>query len=416
MKIINSYELLRAAIINLIDTCDDTLFLFSFSLCVKYNTRFYNAIKNALKRNVKIYILISGVCKYKNYIKHPNCVIINRNIRDINPDLVLLKQIFDLQIGNDYAFVNHLRFCYNGKKILFGGSNVSPRYTGTHFTVIPNHSFTWYDSGLLMKLPDQNEYFLNLFHRIQNQDLTNICNDLLCKYARLTFSSKNQYEYIIEQIANSKHSIYIENQYFFSCENYTTNIIGRALASRINKAIHESAKFHVTIIVNLYNLDECETEQTFLNCLAQKSLLEFHETVDCDDETFNDYVTIYMPTNESRIVVHSKVFLFDCERMLYTTCNICDRSFYVNGDLEGGLIIENKKQVKKLKKQLHDDFQKCKHLFYKFDFVEIDHMKLHVVEQFYQMTNTFASAYNINMLECAGMKLPLDNSAFFKLF
>jgi phosphatidylserine/phosphatidylglycerophosphate/cardiolipin synthase-like enzyme len=413
MRIINGYDHLHIATKHLIDTCDDTLFLFSFSLCLQYNKRIYKSIKKALKRNVKIYIVISGVNKYENYINHQNCVIISRNIRDINSDrAILLKQMFNLQVGNDYVFVNHLRFCYNGKQLLFGGTNISPRYTGTQFNVIPDHSFTWYDSGLLMKLPDQNEYFFDMYDKIKNHDLSNIKQSLVFKYARLSFSNKNQYEYIVEQIQQSKSSIYIENQYFFSCENYTSNIIGKTLASRINRAIHESTKFHVTIIVNFYNLDECENEQLFINCTAQKSLLELRENVFCDDETFNKYVSIYMPTNESRIVVHSKVFLFDDERMLYTTCNICDRSFYVNGDLEGGLIIENKKYVKKLKKQLYNDFEKSQSLFYKFNFSEIDHAKLCLIEPLYHTTHALASLGDINILECAGMKLPLDNSMF----
>ena len=185
-------------------------------------------------------------------------------------------------------------------------------------------------------------------------------------------------------------------------------MICKTLASRINKAIYDNIKFHLTLIICYYNYDECDTEQIIMNTLIQQTLIEFRENICYNDEIFNKYVSIYIPKDISKIVVHSKVFLFDEEKILYSTCNICDRSFYENGDLEGGIIIENKKTVKKLKKKLYSDFNRSSHLFCKFNFNNINHLQLFFIKQIYHLINSvFYNITNENIVKYSGIKLDI---------
>lgn len=390
MKIINSCTRLHSQIVELIDKCDDFLFLFSFALDLQYNTDVYKSLINALNCNVKIYILTSGVNEYTNFINHENLVIANNiDIRNKNHGILnYLRKIFNTKIGNDYQFVNHLRFLYNGKQLLFGGTNISSKYNGTHFEIIPECNFTWYESGLLMNLSTKNEIFHDLFTKITDNDLTNATKTVISNNdLKIVFSNKTQYEYVIENINKSTHSIYIENQYIFSCKTYAGNLIFETLASRINKAIYDNADFNLTLIICYFNYDEVQLEGLIMNAVIQQTLIDFRENIRCDNKTFNKYVSIYIPTPDSRIIVHSKVFLFDEDKLLYSTCNIADRSFYEKGDLESSVIIENKKNVTKIRTQLNRDFKTAKHLFNKFDFNDINYFKMWCYKILYYVVN-----------------------------
>jgi phosphatidylserine/phosphatidylglycerophosphate/cardiolipin synthase-like enzyme len=410
MRIINGYDNLHTQLVDLIDECDDTFFLCSFNFCLEYDKRVKEALMNALHRNVRVYILTTGINKYCVDINHKNCTVFNQvNIRRQQEEHVkALKQLFNVNIGNDYNFVNHMRFCYNGHELLLGGTNVSPRYNGNHFELIENHNFTWYDSGLLMKCPKQKNFFHRLFHVIAKDEIPNLNPLFVYNGTRFTTSNTLQYNYILEQINKSKHSIYIENQYLHSCRECNNNLIFETLAKRINKAIMSNSKFHVTIVANYYNYDEGEFEQNILNCVTQQTLLQFRDCVQCSAHLFDKYVTIYCPTEESKIVVHSKAFVFDEKRALYTTCNISDRSFYTYGDVECGAIIENKKQVRDIMLQLTNDFNMSRHLFYKFDYSNIDYIRLYATRSlYYTIDAAYYPMFCKNIVELSGLKLPI---------
>jgi phosphatidylserine/phosphatidylglycerophosphate/cardiolipin synthase-like enzyme len=411
MEIINEIDNIHNIIVELIDDCENSIYWFAFNLDITYNTKIYNSLMNALDRNIKIYIITSGINPYKIIIKHPNLFVKNQiHICDKSDDISLkYKKLFNLDVGNNnYMFVNHLRFIYNGKKLILGGCNSSSRYNGSHFNIIKNNNFTWYEHGILLNLPNQNDYFYNLFSNI----------NLGCKYVKIkdlnvkndvtiTLSNKKQYEYILDCIKKSKNEIYIENQYFFSNEKYTNNLICKALINRINTAIINNEEFRLKMIISYYNYDETETVQSYMNTMTQESLIYLRNSINCDYITFNKYVTIYIPTDKTKIVVHSKVFLFDDTKLLYSTCNICDRSFYKYGDMEMGIIIENEFKVKKIKTQLQNNFYSSKFLFSEFNFV-FDTCKLLTHAIVLEFFNTISNYHKKNtFLYYLGVKLPL---------
>ena len=139
--------------------------------------------------------------------------------------------------------------------------------------------------------------------------------------------------------------------------------------------------------------------------MVKKSVEQLRRAVNCDDSTFNKYVYMYFPKTNSKIVVHSKVFLFDDSKLLYTTCNICDRSFYEKEDIEIGIIIENEQNVRNIKKQLQNNFADSLHLFdliqnYEDHGVQIDAM-------FIYLYGLLDVNLKDQILELCGLKLKL---------
>jgi phosphatidylserine/phosphatidylglycerophosphate/cardiolipin synthase-like enzyme len=117
-----------------------------------------------------------------------------------------------------------------------------------------------------------------------------------------------------------------------------SNEIGIELAKRVNKAIKNKESFILTIITNSINHDEY-----YLNYISSGvsylCLVWFRSLIHCDDDTFNKYVICKMPTIKSKIIIHSKCWIFDDSIGLYTTGNLCDRSFYDSGDIEMAIIV-----------------------------------------------------------------------------
>jgi hypothetical protein len=60
-----------------------------------------------------------------------------------------------------------------------------------------------------------------------------------------------------------------------------------------------------------------------------------------DINKLSEYLTIYTAKKESKLVIHSKIFIFDNMNCLFTSANIYDSCFYSKGSQELGYIIEN---------------------------------------------------------------------------
>jgi hypothetical protein len=90
MEIINEIDNIHNKMVDLIDDCKNAIYWFSFNLDITYNTKIYNSITNALHRNIKIYIITSGINPYTINIKHPNLFVKNQiQIGDKYDDICL---------------------------------------------------------------------------------------------------------------------------------------------------------------------------------------------------------------------------------------------------------------------------------------------------------------------------------------
>ena len=177
-------------------------------------------------------------------------------------------------------------------------------------------------------------------------------------------------------IDNSKHYIYIENQFFitksFSEEERNNsnlnlskvvkNEIGLHIRTRIEKAYKEKSKFKVFICVPLLpgfsgTPGESSTMNGVLKHSSQSifnnkgmSLLELlYKTM---GEEVENYIFFFSLRNHGtiggkpvteQVYIHSKLMIVDDEKVLLGSANINDRSMKGNRDSEFAVIIEEEK-------------------------------------------------------------------------
>lgn len=341
-EIIFTYEQTQKQMVEIIKASESYCFLFAFYFDWNYDKDIQREIIQALERGVSIYINLSERSENNIDHKHPQLHVRQSDL-DKQYDDRLFKIWANIWTGDNEIFkrVCHTRFIYNGNAFMLGGTNVNHRYNGT--TIYRNRErisddiFFWYDTGYLTyDYPNQYDFFRQVY--IGND--TNINIRKLNLNDTLIISNETHHEYLIKHIRHSRRSIYIECQYFHSVSGYMSNQISIELAKRVNRAIKGNESFTVILVTNSLNHDE-RSLKYMTTGLSYLCLVNLRNTVDCDDETFNRYVICKMPTIDSHIIIHNKLWIFDDSNALYTTGNILDRSYYDTGDFEMGIIIND---------------------------------------------------------------------------
>ncbi|XP_030624601.1 phospholipase D1 [Chanos chanos] len=178
-------------------------------------------------------------------------------------------------------------------------------------------------------------------------------------------SIHNAYVHVIE---NSKHYIYIENQFFISCADNKVvhNKIGDAIAARIIKAYKENRKYRVYIVTPL--LPGFEGDINTGGGSAIQAVMHFNYRTmirgDCSiisqlrremgDHWMNYISFAGLRTHaelEGRLVteliyVHSKMLIADDNTVIIGSANINDRSMLGKRDSEVAVIYEDSQTVK----------------------------------------------------------------------
>lgn len=407
-ELIFTYKKTHEKMLQIIKTSKSYIFLTSFNFDWKYDDKLKNEIIKSLDRGVKVYITLSGISENTIDYTHPNLYVRLSNLYSkCNDKLFNIITKVLIKTPNLQKIVLHMRFIYNGDVLLIGGTNVSNRYNGTYNVrnrTSKDVEFYWYDGGYLTyDYPDKFEFFYNLYKdsykRIRNMSLDKT----------LFISNELQYNFICKHIRNAKSSIYIECQYFHTFKKYMSNEIGIELSKRLNKAIKNKDSFLLTIITNSINHDEYELNYA-TTIISYVCLLKFRSLIDCDDDTFNKYVICKMPKMESKIIIHNKCWIFDESIALYTTGNLCDRSFYNTGDIEIAVIVrkgilefiqcilKNQKQIQLFKY----DFKYPSNTGYKM-IDNIKHVKNIYLLLLY-LSNPLLSLYNLDISTVLGMK------------
>lgn len=336
-KIIYTYEKTHTEICRLINDATEYIFWFAFYLDFDFDLNIKSAIISALERGIKVYINTSELNTDEITYTHPNLIVQNntRLDKNDNPMFVLFRS---LTSSTAPKRVNHMRFLYNGNELLMGGTNSNTRYNG-HLTQrkhnLGDDEFYWHDSGYLTdKYSNNFDFFYTIFSRLSDTSIRDL------SIGDLVISNKTQYDFIIQNIRNSKYTIFIECQYFHTHTKYGNNQIAFELATRINRAIRNNEEFKLVIITNFLNHDERAILYTS-TFMSIGCLCDFRELCDCDNDTFAKYVICRMPEISSYIIIHSKCWIFDDTNALYTVGNLSDRSYYDTGDLEMGIIIND---------------------------------------------------------------------------
>ncbi|XP_058247299.1 phospholipase D1 [Hemibagrus wyckioides] len=166
----------------------------------------------------------------------------------------------------------------------------------------------------------------------------------------------------ISAIQNSKHFIYIENQFFISCADKTIhNSIGDALTERILRAYREKKKFRVYVVMPL--LPGFEGDISSGGGQAIKAIMHFNYRTMCRGEhsiidrlkrvmadCWINYISFCgLRTHadlDGRLVteliyVHSKLMIVDDCTVIIGSANINDRSMLGKRDSEMAVVVED---------------------------------------------------------------------------
>ncbi|XP_076024753.1 phospholipase D2 [Genypterus blacodes] len=170
----------------------------------------------------------------------------------------------------------------------------------------------------------------------------------------------------VHTIENSKHYIYIENQFFISCADGKSihNGIGDAIVNRILRAHREKTKYRVFVVVPLLPGFEGDISagggnaiQAILHftyrtmCRGEHSILTRLSEV---EELWTEYITLCGLRTHSQlsdslvtelIYVHSKTLIADDRCYIIGSANINDRSMLGSRDSELAVFVEDEERV-----------------------------------------------------------------------
>lgn len=172
------------------------------------------------------------------------------------------------------------------------------------------------------------------------------------------------YTYVIE---NSKHYIYIENQFFISCadDKVVFNKVGNAIAQRILKAHREGQRYRVYIVIPLLPGFEGDISTGGGNAL--QAIMHFNYRTMCRGESsileqlkpelgnkWINYISFCGLRTHAElegnlvtelIYVHSKLLIADDNTVIIGSANINDRSMLGKRDSEMAVIVQDTETV-----------------------------------------------------------------------
>uniref|UniRef100_A0A8C2CUD3 Phospholipase n=1 Tax=Cyprinus carpio TaxID=7962 RepID=A0A8C2CUD3_CYPCA len=152
----------------------------------------------------------------------------------------------------------------------------------------------------------------------------------------------------VSAIQNSKHFIYIENQFFISCADKSIhNSIGDALTERILRAYREKKKFRVYVVMPL--LPGFEGDISSGGGQAIKAIMHFNYRVKMQPERplYISFCSLRTHADlDGRLVteliyVHSKLMIVDDCTVIIGSANINDRSMLGKRDSEMAVVVED---------------------------------------------------------------------------
>uniref|UniRef100_A0A8C3PVE0 phospholipase D n=1 Tax=Chrysolophus pictus TaxID=9089 RepID=A0A8C3PVE0_CHRPC len=171
----------------------------------------------------------------------------------------------------------------------------------------------------------------------------------------------------VNVIENSKHYIYIENQFFISCadDKVVWNKIGDAIAQRILKAHRENKRYRVYVVIPLLPGFEGDISTGGGNAL--QAIMHFNYRTMCRGENsilsqlksevgdkwinyisfcgLRTYAELEGKLVTELIYVHSKLLIADDNTVIIGSANINDRSMLGKRDSEVAIIVQDTETV-----------------------------------------------------------------------
>ncbi|NXK37770.1 PLD2 Phospholipase, partial [Piprites chloris] len=186
--------------------------------------------------------------------------------------------------------------------------------------------------------------------------------------AGIKYHEESIHKAYISVIENSKHYIYIENQFFISCadDKVVWNKIGDAIAQRILKAHRENKRFRVYVVIPLLPGFEGDIStgggnalQAIMHfnyrtmCRGENSILAQLKAEGVGDKWINyisfcglrTYAELEGKLVTELIYVHSKLLIADDNTVIIGSANINDRSMLGKRDSEMAIIVQDTETV-----------------------------------------------------------------------
>ncbi|KAF4796142.1 Phospholipase D1 [Turdus rufiventris] len=185
--------------------------------------------------------------------------------------------------------------------------------------------------------------------------------------AGIKYHEESIHKAYISVIENSKHYIYIENQFFISCadDKVVWNKIGDAIAQRILKAHRENKRFRVYVVIPLLPGFEGDISTGGGNAL--QAIMHFNYRTMCRGENsilgqlkaevgdkwinyisfcgLRTYAELEGKLVTELIYVHSKLLIADDNTVIIGSANINDRSMLGKRDSEMAIIVQDSDTV-----------------------------------------------------------------------
>ncbi|XP_034990040.1 phospholipase D1 isoform X2 [Zootoca vivipara] len=181
--------------------------------------------------------------------------------------------------------------------------------------------------------------------------------------AGIKYHEESIHSAYVNVIENSKHYVYIENQFFISCadDKVVSNRIGDAIAQRILKAHRENKRYRVYVVIPLLPGFEGDISTGGGNAL--QAIMHFNYRTMCrgdnsilgqlkaeiGDQWIN-YISFCGLRNHAElegklvtelIYVHSKLMIVDDNTVIIGSANINDRSMLGKRDSEMAVIVQD---------------------------------------------------------------------------
>uniref|UniRef100_A0A8C9W7D5 Phospholipase n=1 Tax=Scleropages formosus TaxID=113540 RepID=A0A8C9W7D5_SCLFO len=173
--------------------------------------------------------------------------------------------------------------------------------------------------------------------------------------AGIKYHEESIHNAYVHVISNSKHYIYIENQFFISCADnkHVFNKIGDAIAERIIRAFRENKKYRVYVVTPLLPGFEGDINTGGGSAIQAYGLLFDVLFLAVGDQWINYISFGGLRTHaelEGKLVteliyVHSKMLIADDNTVIIGSANINDRSMLGKRDSEVAVIVEDTETV-----------------------------------------------------------------------
>ncbi|XP_025916490.1 phospholipase D1 isoform X2 [Apteryx rowi] len=185
--------------------------------------------------------------------------------------------------------------------------------------------------------------------------------------AGIKYHEESIHNAYVSVINNSKHYIYIENQFFISCadDKVVWNKIGDAIAQRILKAHRENKRFRVYVVIPLLPGFEGDISTGGGNAL--QAIMHFNYRTMCRGENsilgqlkaevgdkwinyisfcgLRTYAELEGKLVTELIYVHSKLLIADDNTVIIGSANINDRSMLGKRDSEIAIIVQDTETI-----------------------------------------------------------------------